>query len=351
MGAGARKSRRNDRPRCYHGCTLEPPPRSPALRWGSLARAVDFLARRRRRPLARAGHAQLPTLAVHGLALGGAGKTPLCAWLARRLAQRLGGTIGIGTRSPAVVADEIAMLRRRLPDSPVFAADDSRAAVAQAGRAGCRALVLDDPSLTRAAPAHYRAVCLGPGDDWTLPTFPAGERRPGCIGPAEVDHLVLFDGAPSPATAAGRPATRARTVPRGLLPLACYLEDAAAEPGRSVVEPGTPVFLLCAIARPERLARTAEALGLRVVGSSWRRDHAALPPALRREIEHRARTCGARLVVVTEKDAARIGAGRGAGARADREPGPAVPWVVATTDLELDGEGLLDAFLASAVRE
>jgi tetraacyldisaccharide 4'-kinase len=304
---------------------------------GPLARLVDGVAARRRRPLPAAGLRQLPTVAVHGLALGGAGKTPLVSWLARRLAAGAGGPVGVGTRERSLVGDETALLERLLPGCAVIAVPRPAEAAARAAVAGCRVLVLDDPSLTRPAAAHLRLVCLRPGDDWTMPVFPAGERRPGSVRAWETDHLVLFDGAVAP-SGTGLPATRARIVVEGLVELGAWARAGTAGP--VVAAAGRRLFVLCAVARPQRVVDSLAGLGAAIVGRRMLRDHAALPAVLRGRIEQRAAALGAEAIAITEKDAARILAGR------SRVVAARLPWLVVRTRLELedDGRALLAEF-------
>ncbi|MBN1770825.1 MAG: tetraacyldisaccharide 4'-kinase [Deltaproteobacteria bacterium] len=304
---------------------------------GPLARLVEGVAVRRRRPLPAAGSRQLPTLAVHGLALGGTGKTPLVAWLARRLSRAEAGPVGVGTRERSLVGDETALLERQLPGCAVLAARRPADVASRAAAVGCRVLVLDDPSLTRPVPAHLRLVCLRPGDDWAMPVFPAGERRPGSVRAWEADHLVLFDGA-RPPRGTGLPVTRARVVPDGLVELGAWARSGADAP--RVRAAGRRLFLLCAVARPERVVASLASLGVTVVGRRALRDHAALPAVLRGRLEQRAVTLGADGVAITEKDAARILAGR------SRIAAARLPWLVVRTRLELsdDGRALLDEF-------
>ncbi|MBI5502430.1 MAG: tetraacyldisaccharide 4'-kinase [Deltaproteobacteria bacterium] len=317
---------------------MERPHDRPWLLLGALARAADFVARRRRPVLPRAPASQLPTLAVHGLALGGAGKTPACLWLAERLARRTGGRVAVGTRPRGIVADEIELYRRRLPAAVVLPEERAERAVERATAAGCAAIVLDDPSLAHAAPAHFRLVCLGPGDDWQIPVFPAGERRPGCVRPGEADHLLLVERSDAPA-GVRLPAARARVEVAGFVP-------ASAWPGGEPRRPPSsrpPVFVLCAVARPERVVRAVEAGGCRVVGATTRRDHAALSAPLLMRVAREARAAGARWIVLTEKDAARLGAAPGTGGRDE----PA--WMVVRVALRVDGgDELLERFLRSA---
>ena len=318
---------------------MDPPHHPPSLLLGALACAADLVARRRRSTLPRAGASQIPTLAVHGLALGGAGKTPACLWLAERLACLTGGRVAVGTRPRSVVADEIELYRGRLPGVPVFPERYPLRAIERAAAAGCRAVVLDDPSLTSAAPAHLRVVCLGPDDDWSRPVFPAGPRRPGAVRPDEADHLLLFE-REAPPRGVDRPAGRVHVEVAGFLPLAEWPRGVPRS--GAAVAPAT-AFVLCAVARPERVVRAVEAAGVRVVGTVSRRDHAALPPALLARTARRAREAGARWVVVTEKDAARMGdARRGAAAGGDPE------WMAVRIELRIEGgEELLQRFLRS----
>ncbi|MBI5487158.1 MAG: tetraacyldisaccharide 4'-kinase [Deltaproteobacteria bacterium] len=317
---------------------MERPHPHPWFVLAALARAADFVARRRRSVLPRATGAQLPTLAVHGLALGGAGKTPACLWLAERLARRTGGRVAVGTRPRAVVADEIELYRRRLPAAAVFPEERPARAVERAESAGCAAIVLDDPSLAHAAPAHFRLVCLGPGDDWRAPIFPAGDRRPGCVRPGEADHLLLVGRSDAPAGVALRSA-RASVEVVGFVPADTW---PAGEPRRP--PPGRPpVFVLCAVARAERVVRTVEACGCRVAGADLRRDHSPLSRAVLERAARAARAVGAKWVVLTEKDAARCGAAPPVAAPG----GPA--WMVVRVGLRVDGgDELVERFLRSA---
>ncbi len=257
--------------------------------------AADAVALSRRDSLPRAGPGGIAVVAVHGLALGGAGKTPLVLLLAETLSARQGRPAAVGTRSAAVVADEIGMISRLLPSAPVFSCDDAAEAVRRAALAGCTAVVLDDPSLRRPAAAHVRIACLGPGDGWDLPAFPAGPRRPGCIRRSEVDVVALID-TDDPPVGSPRPVLRLRTRIDGVRDLAGGSRAAAAG----------PVYLLCGVARPARvLAGLAEA-GFRIAGHAFLPDHQPIGPRVRAEAEGAAAACGAERIVVTEKDAARL---------------------------------------------
>ena len=93
------------------------------------------------RGMLRTAVGSIPVVSVGNLAVGGAGKTPVSAWIAGRLA-------GWGHR-PALVlrgygADEILVHRELNPGVPVLAAAHRIEAVQQAVELGCDVAVVDD---------------------------------------------------------------------------------------------------------------------------------------------------------------------------------------------------------------
>src|SRR2546430_8719981 len=94
-----------------------------------------------RRGLLPTNRRPLRTVAVGNLSVGGTGKTPLAAWIARHYAGR-GHRPGILLRGYG--ADEPLVHRRLVPEGVVVADRDPAAGAAQARAAGAKALVLDD---------------------------------------------------------------------------------------------------------------------------------------------------------------------------------------------------------------
>lgn len=137
----------------------------------------------------------VPVVVIGGITVGGTGKTPVIATLARRLAghglavavvsRGYGGSYrGVAAVTPdsaaAVVGDEPVLIAR---DSgvPVYVARDRRLAVAMAAARGA-ALVLSDDGLQHyAMPRDYEVVVLdeqrGLGNEWLLPAGPLREGR------------------------------------------------------------------------------------------------------------------------------------------------------------------------------
>lgn len=126
-------------------------------------------------------------------------------------------------------------------------------------------------------------------------------------------------------------ATYARVAAEGLVELSAWSRSPFDAP--LVAASGRRLFLLCAVARPERVDRSLAGLGALVVGRCALPDHAALSPALCVRIELRAAAVGADAIVVTEKDAAGIVGGHRGGI-----PGR-LPWLVTRTKLELEDDG------------
>lgn len=117
----------------------------------------------------------IPAISVGNLTVGGTGKTPMAAWLARGLVTR-------GAR-PAVVlrgyGDDEPLVHRTLnPDVPVIIGADRVAAVTQAASAGATVAVLDDAFQHRRV-QRLADIVLVSADRWTgaVRLLPAGPWR------------------------------------------------------------------------------------------------------------------------------------------------------------------------------
>lgn len=163
--------------------------------------------------------ASIPAVSVGNIAVGGAGKTPVAAWLARELAAR-GAAPGIVMRGYG--GDEPMVHRELNPEIPVFTYADRAAGVFAAARTGCDIAVLDDAFQHRRA-ARVEDVVLLSADSWTgvttlLPAGPWREplsavRRASLVmvtaraaGGAEVEAVLrsVGDAAPAVPTAVAR---------------------------------------------------------------------------------------------------------------------------------------------------
>jgi tetraacyldisaccharide 4'-kinase len=198
--------------------------------------------------------AGVPVVSVGNLVVGGAGKTPVAAWLARRL-------LAWG-RLPAIAmrgygGDEVLLHRELNPDVPVFT-DTRRVRAAVAAAAAGRDVVVLDDGFQHRALARDLDLVLVPAESWTRTPrlLPRGRWRepPGALERADVVAVTRKTAGAEAAAAVGE---EVRRVAPGALLLHCALMPdrlsplhggAADRPLDSLV--GASVLAVAAIARP-----------------------------------------------------------------------------------------------------
>ncbi|MGO8669807.1 MAG: tetraacyldisaccharide 4'-kinase [Capsulimonadaceae bacterium] len=272
-----------------------------------------------------------PVISIGNLTVGGTGKTPMAAWLCRRLRDRglrvtllSRGHGGISQdarvvsdpegrilRTAADAGDEPVLLARLCPGVPVVVGKDRRLS----GREALRrwpvdVFVLDDGFQFWQLARDLDIVLL----DSRLP-FDNGYPLPRGLLREPARHLQRAPMAvvtrADRLDAAGRAAIQAlirQTAPDISVYYAshrpeCYVETTS----NSVVPLDTlvdaPVLALSAIAQPDSFHRTLEAAVARVAGTlSFADHHAFAEPDVYAAVDA-ARACGARAIVMTEKDA------------------------------------------------
>jgi tetraacyldisaccharide 4'-kinase len=243
---------------------------------------------------------------VGNVSVGGAGKTPVSAWMAARLAERGG--------RPAVVLrgygrDEILVHRELNPEVPVYADSRRVRAAALASRDGCDVVVLDDGFQHRALARDLDILLVG-AETWT-PTrrlLPRGPWREDMRAAARAD-LVMVTRKSTSAREAEALCTELERLLEGRLPVL----QAAIEPRDRVplhggpARPldtlaGTPVLAVAALAWPEPFVANLAAAGAQVELAAFP-DHHEFTPAEARSLAERA---AGRPVVVTLKDAVKL---------------------------------------------
>lgn len=264
-------------------------------------RALVAADRARSRPAA----APLPVVAVGSLAVGGAGKTPLCLALLPRLpgaallsrGQGRGGPPGLraagpGAPPPQFLGDELEMARRR--GHLCFSAPDKAAGLRAAAAAGARLAVVDDGLQSWGLSPTLRLAVIDARRPTAGGLLPAGAAREPWSALQRADLLVWYEGAsarsrgegPSaepPPLPPGRRCWRARARPRAWLHRGAELPLGA----RSGAVP-----VACGLAHNGDFIALLIDLGLRPTLVAALPDHGPLPPL--------PPGC-----VVTEKDAAR----------------------------------------------
>jgi len=285
----------------------------------------------------------LPSVSVGNLAVGGAGKTPLAAWIAARYAAR-GLTPGILLRGYG--GDESLVLARLVPEAVVAADPDRVRGAAHAHNAGAQVLVLDDAFQHLAVARDLNIVVVSAesidASPWTLPAGPWRESRQAL---RRADWLIVTRKRASKEVAAecAERLTADRRLPSSVAHLALTgfegLHSGDEQPLSALA--GSRVVAAAGIADPVSFAAQLEALDARVQLMPYQ-DHHAYAPA---DIDGLLRAgTRADYVVITEKDAVKL---RGRWPRDASEP------LVARVQVSWDRDGALleRALDAASARE
>lgn len=264
----------------------------------------------RRRALAR------PVISIGNVSMGGSGKSPLVALVARHL-HRMGHTPAVlsrgyarprpvdgavvvsdGTRVLAtyeVAGDEPLMLARQLPGCIVVVSADRYLAGALAERRlGCTVHILDD-GFQHVQLARTLDIVIVRREDLAGRVLPSGRLREP-LDVVRFADAVIVDAEDGIDEAVGRLGVRR------LFRMFRRIEPARAE----------PVFAFAGIGRPDAFFDALGRGGWSVVGTAAFKDHHPYSPADVARLAERANRAGARVLVTTEKDAARLEGGAAA---------------------------------------
>lgn len=274
----------------------------------------------RRRKLER------PVISIGNLRVGGSGKTPIVAHIARLLADA--GyrpailSRGYGRRSPRstptivsdgqdvratidAAGDEPLMLARSLVGkrvAVVVGADRHACGRVAESELGATVHVLDDGFQHLALARDVDLVVTGEHDLSDEP-LPYGRLREPLQSAASADAILVNAGYQDAAERIGR-ALKVRNayhVTRALLP------PRMVGSGDTVVVPnGSRVFAFAGIERPERFFSDLTSAGWDVVGTKTFRDHHHFSTGDVSRVHAAAKKAGAAIVLTTEKDGVRL---------------------------------------------
>jgi tetraacyldisaccharide 4'-kinase len=296
-----------------------------------LAWAYGAAVRARNRRYDRPGASQrapIPVLSIGNLAAGGTGKTPMVAWLVRRLqaegrrpaivTRGYGGRAGKGPllvssgdgplAGPDVCGDEPVLLARALPGVLVIAGSDRVGGAAAAAVEGADVVVLDDGFQHRRLARDLDLVLVDGtepfGNGRLLPAGPLREPLPAlrrasailatrCLPGADVSAIVAAVAPCAP----GVPILRAGHRRNGFVAAS---GEPAGKPGRALA--------FCGIGNPVHFLRDLEEEGVEVAAARAFPDH---HPYLEREMHGLAKLAARHdaVLVTTEKDLVRLPAG------------------------------------------
>jgi tetraacyldisaccharide 4'-kinase len=261
----------------------------------------------------------LRILSVGNLTAGGAGKTPVVAFLAQQLLasgakvailsrghgrrqRRLLRVVGPPWPSAEVVGDEPLLLARRLPGAQVWVGANRVRLAREARSAGATVALLDDGFQHRRLARDEDVVVLdeavGLGSGHPLPWGPLREPA-AALGRASLLWLrAARRPAPLPPWPSGLRMVRAHHAPVDVLgPAGAVLPLSHLR--------GLRVLGFCGIARPSAFHRTLQELGAEVTSVEGFSDHHLFRAAELTRLRARAGAAGAELVT-TEKDAMRL---------------------------------------------
>jgi len=300
-----------------------------------------------------------PVVSVGNLRVGGSGKTPVIAHLARLLAEAgerpavlsrgyartsaADGVVVVRDRDRvradlAHAGDEPLMLARRLDGVAVLvAADRYLAGVLAEHQFGASVHLLDDGFQHMMLARDVDLVLLDAGDLDAPRTLPGGRLREPVGTLARADAVVVegdLDRARPRLAALG--VSRAFRLTRRLEGPRPLAGDGAVRLPR-----GARVFALAGIARPERFAADLEAAGWTVAGSRWFRDHHPYSRADVDRVIAEAAAVRAESILTTEKDVVRL--------LPVVPSGAAMAWVPLTVTIEPADE--FRAWLLSRLRQ
>jgi len=275
----------------------------------------------------------LPSVAVGNLAVGGAGKTPVAAWIATYYAH-LGLRPGILLRGYG--GDEHRVHERLVPRAIVVPNPDRVAGAERAHAAGADVLVLDDAYQRLDVARDLNVVLVNTENARAVPwPLPAGPWREGWGALRRADVIVV--------TRRRAPAYEARRLAQQLtarwpdkpvaavhLALHGFEGMRTRRSAKAADLAGKRVVVAAGIADPASFAVQVRASGAIVQLVAYQ-DHHSFPPVDVAELVQAAR--GADYVVVTEKDAVKL---------RDRWPAEMSEPLVAVLQLhwELNGEAV-----------
>jgi tetraacyldisaccharide 4'-kinase len=265
-----------------------------------------------------------PVISVGNLVVGGSGKTPVVAWLARlllekghrpailsrgygRRAHRDGVVVvsdGDRVLAPtAMSGDEPQMLARALPGVAVLVAPDrSLAGTLAERRLGCTIHLLDDGFQHLQLARDVDLLLVG-RDDLTERILPSGRLRESLATARRADAVLVPGTEEDVAVVAATLHIEQafRVVPRFGEPLLVHPNGATVH-----ASAGKRAIAVAAIARPQRFFATLRSQGWDVVREFAFRDHHWFTPADLDRVRRAAREEHADIILTTAKDAVRI---------------------------------------------
>ncbi len=269
----------------------------------------------------------MPVVSVGNLSVGGSGKTPLTALLARLLIEAgerpaiLSRGYGRADPIPGVTVvsdggrlcadlaragDEPLMLAQALPGTSVLVCPDRYLAGRLAERhLGATVHLLDDGFQHVQLERDLNLLILDQSELAGGDTLPTGRLRER-LETARYADALLLTGMDAPADTVRETAGRFGVAEAFALRREAEPPLEQAVDGRRSVAPGTRVVAICGIARPDRFFAELEDTDLVVADRVSFRDHHAFTAGDVARLGQQVRAAGADMIVTTEKDLVRL---------------------------------------------
>jgi len=265
-------------------------------------------------------NAPVPVVSVGNVTAGGTGKTPMVAWIVRRLVEagRTPAIVTRGYRAEPVKKGETprsdeAELLAALTDVSVIVEPDRLAGARRAAEGGADVVVLDDGFQHRRLRRDVDIVLIDAAEPLGFGhCLPRGLLREPPAALADADAVVITHADEvSPEALAGlRQTLTPLCGPRTVFAEACHkplaVIDAAGQRHEPETLVGKKVAAFCGLGSPEHFFDSLAALGANVVESVALDDHAPYSPALLKKLAEQARDAGAEAMITTQKDHVRL---------------------------------------------
>jgi len=272
-------------------------------------------------------HLPVPVISVGNLTLGGTGKTPMTIWVAQKLLEngRQPAILSRGYQArtkkeieivsdrnsvlvePEISGDEPAMMARRLRGVPVIVGKDRYVAgMLAVEKLGVDSLILDDGYQRLDVKRDLNILLIDHSHEFENDTiFPAGTLRESLKEAGRAD-LICFTRAiadtidPPIRNYSNASIIKSQTVIK-------VLTDLELKKTKNVNDlKGLRVCAFCGIAQPEKFKKLLELYGAQVVSFSSFPDHHHFKSGDIKNIEDKARSCEAEIIVTTEKDSVKL---------------------------------------------
>ena len=273
-----------------------------------------------RRGMLASHDAPVPVISVGNITTGGTGKTPMVAWIVRRLSQagRRPAIVMRGYRAAKAAPDaaprsDEAELLAHLTGAPVIVEPDRLAGARRAAEAGADVVILDDGFQHRRLRRQLDIVLIDAVEPLGFGhCLPRGLLREPPAALADADAVVIThaDEVTPERLAELRRTLAALCKPDATIaeamhkPVAAIDEAGQSHPPAALA--GRAVAAFCGLGCPEHFFASLAGLRANLVAAKALDDHADYSPAILAEFSDQARAAAAEIMVTTQKDHVRL---------------------------------------------